>query len=149
MKDKPLNFIYPSFLITIDDTFSLDQMKELDNYTINNFQIPVELMMENAGYHLARLVTKKNEDKHKKTLIGVGNGNNGGGGNSAPGNPAGYPVGDTVVPAILPVTGSGGILPLLWIILSGLLIVFTSWLVTGKDVFYKTKEPANTTGDEN
>jgi hypothetical protein len=61
-----------------------------------------------------------------------GGGSNGGGGDGAPGNPAGYPVGDTVVPAILPVTGSGGMSLLLWLVLAGGLAACAGWLVTGK-----------------
>ncbi len=33
-------------------------MKQLDEYTSNKIHLQIELMMENAGYHLARLVSK-------------------------------------------------------------------------------------------
>lgn len=53
----------------------------MDYFAVNNYELPIELMMENAGLQLANLITASiNGDKTKNILIGVGNGNNGGGG---------------------------------------------------------------------
>ncbi|PLX03073.1 MAG: NAD(P)H-hydrate epimerase [Marinilabiliales bacterium] len=51
----------------------------MDYKAINDFNLPIELMMENAGLQLARLVSLRT-DKTKKITIGIGKGNNGGGG---------------------------------------------------------------------
>lgn len=51
----------------------------MDYKAINDFNLPIELMMENAGLQLARLVSRQT-DKKKKITIGIGKGNNGGGG---------------------------------------------------------------------
>jgi len=59
---------------------SIDEFKEMDRLAIERFKIPIELMMENAGLQLARLTSLFLPDKNKKVLIGVGTGNNGGGG---------------------------------------------------------------------
>jgi NAD(P)H-hydrate epimerase len=57
----------------------LSDFKSMDYYAVNNFSIPVELMMENAGLHLANLITGSVK-KGQTIRIGIGNGNNGGGG---------------------------------------------------------------------
>lgn len=60
-------------------TLSLEAFKQMDYYAVNNYHLPVELMMESAGLQLARLsatVVKPGS----KVLVGVGPGNNGGGG---------------------------------------------------------------------
>ena len=58
---------------------TIDQFEEIDNLAIQNFALPIELMMENAGLHLAHLVSSRaNRTDHIN--IGVGPGNNGGGG---------------------------------------------------------------------
>jgi NAD(P)H-hydrate epimerase len=50
------------------------------NYaSIEKYNFPIELMMENAGLNLARLTTSLVSQSHE-ILIGVGTGNNGGGG---------------------------------------------------------------------
>lgn len=60
-------------------TLSLDAFREMDYYAVNNYHLPVELMMESAGLQLARLsATVVNPGA--KVLVGVGPGNNGGGG---------------------------------------------------------------------
>jgi NAD(P)H-hydrate epimerase len=46
---------------------------------IEKFGLPLELMMENAGLHLARLAAMHNT-KDQDILIGIGTGNSGGGG---------------------------------------------------------------------
>ncbi len=48
-------------------------------YVVNNFGLPIELMMENAGLQLANLIATFVK-KDKTIKIGVGKGNNGGGG---------------------------------------------------------------------
>lgn len=65
--------------IKIDDCLSLTQMKDLDHHAIEKYHLPIELMMENAGYHLA-LLTNKIVSKSSAVMIGCGPGNNGGGG---------------------------------------------------------------------
>ncbi len=51
----------------------------MDYYAVNNFSLPIEIMMENAGLQLGNLVAGFTE-KTQSIKIGVGNGNNGGGG---------------------------------------------------------------------
>jgi len=52
---------------------------EMDYASIEKFNYPIELMMENAGLQLARLVAAF-ADKSSVIQIGIGKGNNGGGG---------------------------------------------------------------------
>ncbi|RKN76961.1 NAD(P)H-hydrate epimerase [Ulvibacterium marinum] len=61
------------------EALSLKSFKEMDYLAVNKYNLPIELMMENAGLQLARLTTKK-ALKNDKIIIGIGNGNNGGGG---------------------------------------------------------------------
>ncbi len=61
------------------ETLSLEKFKEMDYLAVKKYNLPIELMMENAGLQLARLITM-HATKNSKILIGVGNGNNGGGG---------------------------------------------------------------------
>ena len=51
----------------------------MDYLAVEQYNLPIELMMENAGLQLARLVTLS-ANKKSKIQIGIGNGNNGGGG---------------------------------------------------------------------
>lgn len=60
-------------------SLSLEAFKEMDYWAVEKLNLSIELMMENAGLQLARLVTKK-ALKNSVITIGVGNGNNGGGG---------------------------------------------------------------------
>jgi NAD(P)H-hydrate epimerase len=60
-------------------TLSLDAFKEMDYYAVNNYHLPVELMMESAGIQLARL-TASIAAPGSMVLVGAGPGNNGGGG---------------------------------------------------------------------
>lgn len=60
-------------------TLSLDAFKEMDYYAVNNYHLPVELMMESAGLQLARL-TASVAEPGSTVLVAVGPGNNGGGG---------------------------------------------------------------------
>lgn len=63
-----------------EDALELQRFKEMDYYAVENYSLPIELMMENAGLQLANLVANTAENSNAKILIGVGNGNNGGGG---------------------------------------------------------------------
>ena len=59
---------------------AIAEFKRMDKLSIEKFKISIELMMENAGLQLARLTASFLPDKNKKILVGVGTGNNGGGG---------------------------------------------------------------------
>lgn len=72
MKIPEINFLQAMAL-------ELDRFREMDYYAIKNYNLPIELMMENAGLQLANLVACFADKTHKIT-IGIGNGNNGGGG---------------------------------------------------------------------
>lgn len=61
------------------EALSLKSFKEMDYLAVKKYGLPIELMMENAGLQLARFTTNK-ASKNDKIIIGVGNGNNGGGG---------------------------------------------------------------------
>jgi len=69
----------PEFIINQDDHLPIEKFREMDYLVVNEYQLPVELMMENAGLHLARLVTHILPFPGI-VLIGIGPGNNGGGG---------------------------------------------------------------------
>ena len=70
---------YPETYISGNSHISIEQFREMDRVSIEKYQISVELMMENAGLQLARLVTEM-IPAPCNILIGVGTGNNGGGG---------------------------------------------------------------------
>ena len=76
-------FLYPEISIRRDQSLSLDKFREMDYYAVENYDLPIELMMENAGLHLAKLVSKYTIDKSLPIVILVGSGNNGGGGSVA------------------------------------------------------------------
>ncbi|MFK5856274.1 MAG: NAD(P)H-hydrate epimerase [Bacteroidota bacterium] len=63
----------------VEKALILEEFKEMDYYAVSNYGLPIELMMENAGLQLANLIAS-NTLKEKIIKIGVGNGNNGGGG---------------------------------------------------------------------
>ena len=67
-------------IIPLSDALELSVFKEMDYFTVENYKLPIELMMENAGLQLANLVSHTANDLSSRVLIGVGNGNNGGGG---------------------------------------------------------------------
>lgn len=56
------------------------QMVEVDRIMIEDYNIPLELMMENAGLALARIAANYLDSVEKSIGIVVGSGNNGGGG---------------------------------------------------------------------
>lgn len=69
----------PEFKITDQHHVSLERFREMDFESVDKYHLPIELMMENAGYNLARLATKI-VVKSGTILVGAGTGNNGGGG---------------------------------------------------------------------
>lgn len=69
----------PDFFIKERNHIPIDRFREMDYLSVEKFRLPIELMMENAGLHLARLVTTI-LPVSGKLLIGIGPGNNGGGG---------------------------------------------------------------------
>ncbi len=73
--------IYPEIQYPEEQAFSLDDFRDMDYFAVENFSLPIELMMENAGLQLANL-TARLVEKDKLIRIGVGNGNNGGRGDS-------------------------------------------------------------------
>ena len=70
---------YPIIPFQEAQALSLEKFKEMDYFAVNNYYIPIELMMENAGLQLANLIAVSAK-KNQSIKIGVGNGNNGGGG---------------------------------------------------------------------
>ena len=66
-------------VITEQDAISFELMKRIDYHSIEKYNLPISLMMENAGYHLARIAATY-ASKKQVILIGIGKGNNGGGG---------------------------------------------------------------------
>ncbi len=62
-----------------EDALELEDFKDMDYYAVENYALPIELMMENAGLQLTNLVADL-IDKNQTIIIGIGNGNNGGGG---------------------------------------------------------------------
>lgn len=61
------------------EALSLASFKEMDYLAVEQYNLPIPLMMENAGLQLANLIALS-ATKASSILIGVGNGNNGGGG---------------------------------------------------------------------
>ncbi len=57
-----------------------EQMAEVDRIMVEDFKIPVELMMELAGYNLANLALNLSKNKYSNYIIIAGTGNNAGGG---------------------------------------------------------------------
>jgi len=70
---------FPAISIKKEDAFSYHKMKTLDYFTVDKYNLPIALMMENAGYHLATMVAL-HANKNSKIVLGIGRGNNGGGG---------------------------------------------------------------------
>ncbi|MCA1758525.1 MAG: NAD(P)H-hydrate epimerase, partial [Bacteroidales bacterium] len=70
---------FPEIEFTKENALELEQFREMDYYAVENYQLPIELMMENAGLQLAHLVSTMVQPG-SVVKIGVGNGNNGGGG---------------------------------------------------------------------
>ena len=57
----------------------LEDFKAMDYYAVTNFNLAIELMMENAGLQLANLIASAAATT-EIIKIGIGDGNNGGGG---------------------------------------------------------------------
>ncbi len=71
--------VFPLIKFNKDDSLELEEFKTMDYYAVNNYDLPIELMMENAGLQLASFVASFTT--HGQSVkIGAGNGNNGGGG---------------------------------------------------------------------
>lgn len=70
---------FPEIYVNKIATLSIDSFREMDFLAVRNYNLPIELMMENAGLNLARLAASLLPEKGQ-ILIGVGTGNNGGGG---------------------------------------------------------------------
>jgi len=62
-----------------DNHLLLEKFREMDYLASERYHLPVELMMENAGLQLARLIVYS-LPTGGRVLIGIGPGNNGGGG---------------------------------------------------------------------
>lgn len=62
-----------------EKALELIDFRDMDYYTVENYHLPIELMMENAGLQLANLIAN-DASKNSIIKIGAGNGNNGGGG---------------------------------------------------------------------
>lgn len=71
---------FKSVAIDIKDALELASFRKMDYFAVENYLLPIELMMENAGLQLANLVASSIPHLKTKILIGIGNGNNGGGG---------------------------------------------------------------------
>ncbi len=71
---------YPKIDLPESQALDLEEFKKMDYYAVEHYALPIELMMENAGLQLAKLVVHTLQSERGKVLIGVGNGNNGGGG---------------------------------------------------------------------
>jgi NAD(P)H-hydrate epimerase len=67
------------FKVTDQHHVTLERFREMDYEAVEKYHLPIELMMENAGYNLARLAARL-VAKSGTILIGAGTGNNGGGG---------------------------------------------------------------------
>jgi NAD(P)H-hydrate epimerase len=57
-----------------------EEMAEVDRLMVEDFRIPIELMMELAGYNLANIAVNLSRDKYSKYIVIAGTGNNAGGG---------------------------------------------------------------------
>ncbi len=47
---------YPEIECVEENALELDRFREMDYFAVNNYNIPIELMMENAGLQLANLI---------------------------------------------------------------------------------------------
>jgi NAD(P)H-hydrate epimerase len=69
----------PEVIISREDHLPIEKFRQMDYLAVEEYHLPIELMMENAGLQLARLVTNILPSPGK-VLMGIGIGNNGGGG---------------------------------------------------------------------
>lgn len=68
-------------MVTYPENLALElrDFKAMDYLAVSDYNLPIELMMENAGLQLANLIADATQMSHI-IKIGIGNGNNGGGG---------------------------------------------------------------------
>ncbi len=59
---------FQEIYIPVEQALEIGQFKEMDYYTVNNYDLPVELMMENAGLQLANLVAHSSNKTKKKAI---------------------------------------------------------------------------------
>jgi len=57
-----------------------EEMTEIDRIMVEDFRIPIESMMELAGYNLANIALNLSRNKYSNYIIIAGSGNNAGGG---------------------------------------------------------------------
>jgi len=69
----------PQIHIPVEEALELEAFKKLDFHSVEKYSLPIELMMENAGLNLAQVIAFQARENHSIS-IGVGTGNNGGGG---------------------------------------------------------------------
>lgn len=84
---------FPEINVADIATLPIEKFREMDYLAVEKYYLPIELMMENAGLNLARLAASFLPER-EEILIGIGTGNNGGGGLVAARRLAawGYPV---------------------------------------------------------
>lgn len=70
---------YPEITYPYEKALELDRFRDMDYYAVSKYKLSIELMMENAGLQLANLVAGFT-NKEQLIKVGIGNGNNGGGG---------------------------------------------------------------------
>ncbi len=70
---------FPEQRITQEEMLELEAFRELDYETTRKYHIPIELMMENAGLNMARVIAV-HAALGSNILVLAGKGNNGGGG---------------------------------------------------------------------
>ena len=73
---------FPEFRVSPEELLEIEEFRQLDYEAIKKYNIPLELMMENAGLHLARIIAV-HTNKESNILVLAGKGNNGGGGLTA------------------------------------------------------------------
>lgn len=71
--------VLPSIDFDYKTALSIEEMKRLDTYTIRKYHVPKSLMLENAGYQLARLAATS-VSRGGVIEMGIGPSDNGGGG---------------------------------------------------------------------
>lgn len=71
-----LPILIPKVYFEERDALTVREMKALNYHAVEKYCLPTKLMMENAGFQLARLVASKSEKEHN-IVIGIGQDNNG------------------------------------------------------------------------
>jgi NAD(P)H-hydrate epimerase len=70
---------FPEVTCSRSEALELEDFRQMDYYAMNIYNLPIELMIENAGLQLANLITS-HASKDQVIKISAGNGHNGGGG---------------------------------------------------------------------